>query len=89
MALARWHTGTKAQTLMFLREASQHFRDIPDLMSEIEDEHNIKEWDVCIMKCRICGARYVAIVPTIMDNDGNECANCRNMTANVIDDNEE
>lgn len=85
MTLARWHTGTKAKTLEALRDCKRQSLDIPDLMSGIEDEDNVKDWDLAVLECRICGFREVEIVPCQMNNTDSECSNCGNMTADVIE----
>lgn len=88
MALARWHSGTKAQTLEFLLEAKRIFPGISDEISVMEKEEHIIDWDVCVLECRICGSRQTGIVPREMANENNECVNCGNMTADVIEDDE-
>lgn len=85
MTLARWHTGTKAKTLQAIRDCERQNPDISDLMSEIEDEDGVKDWDFVVLECRICGHRHTAVVPCQMDDTDNECDNCGNMTADIIE----
>jgi len=86
MALAEFHTGTKAETLLFLKEADRPLEGISDLMSQIEDEQGVKEWKVCVSECRICRARYVTVAPDIMANEDHECESCGSMTSCVIEE---
>lgn len=88
MSLARWHTGTKAKTLEALRDCKRQSLDIPDLMTQIEFEDDVKDWDLAILECRICGYRHLVVVPFEMDNENNECINCGNMTADVLEEEE-
>lgn len=88
MTLARWHTGTKAQTLVFLLKLNLKRSDvigISDGMAEMEDEEAVSDWDVCVLECRICGHRHTAIVPHAFANGGSECSNCQAMTADVVE----
>ncbi len=86
MTLARWHTGTKAQTLVFLREVGRNdLAGISDGMAEVEDEQAVTDWDVCVLECRICGHRHTSIVPHEIANKGNQCSNCEAMTADVLE----
>ena len=86
MYKARWHTGTKAKTLQALRDCKRLYPDISDLMSEIEDEQDVKDWDFAVFECRICGHRHTAVVPCQMSDTDNECDNCGNMTADVAEE---
>ena len=85
MTLARYHTGTKADTLLFLQECDRQDAEIPGLMSEVEVEQDVTLWDTAVLECRICGKRSLAVVPTQMQNEDNECHVCGNMTADVIE----
>lgn len=85
MRCARWHTETKAKTLVFLREIGRNdLLGISDAMAEGEHEDDTHDWDVCVLECRICGHKHTGIVPHEMADTDNECANCGNMTADVI-----
>ena len=84
MAYARWHTGTKAQTLQFLREAERQSPDIPSDMSSIEHEDGINDWDVCVLECRVCGYRFTSVCPNVMSDENSECPRCGNMTADIV-----
>lgn len=84
--LACWHTGTKAQTLEFLRTCERQDIDIPDLMSQIEDEDDVDDWQVAVLECRICGQRQVSVLPTGGVLEDCECPKCKNMTADVIEE---
>ena len=87
MSLSRWPTGTKAETLIALRKGgAQLYPQLSDLISKIEDEYDVRNWDVAILECRICGYKHLAVVPSEMDDDDNECQNCGNMTADVVEE---
>lgn len=81
--LARWHTGTKAETLVFVEAVRRPLEGLADGMAEIEDKDGSVDWDVCILQCRICGHRHTAVVPHEMANNDNECCECGYMTADV------
>ena len=85
MKLARWHSGTKAQTLLVMRNGGIGLQDVSDSMAWVEDTEDVKNWDICISKCRICGGEQVDIVPHEMIGLNTECNNCGNMTADVIE----
>lgn len=83
MALARWHIGTKAKTLQFIWEIEKQSPDIANMLSGMEDEEGITDWDVCVLECRVCGHRHNAVVPHEMSDENAECYECYQMTADV------
>lgn len=92
ISYACWNTGTKAQTLVFLKEIGRE--DVPTIINELvgmEQEDNVDDWDVAIMDCGICGHREVAVFPHGVDEDSFECEACHNMASRpvVIDEEEQ
>jgi len=87
--LACWHTGTKAQTLEFLKDCDRQSEDISDLMSQIEDEDKVSDWQVTILECRICSKRQVVVLPVGGPLEDAECSTCGCMTADVIEKEQE
>ncbi len=85
MSLARWHTGTKAQTLAFLREIGKRYDGMSDDMAAIEHDDRVHQWDVAILECRICATRQTAVLPVGGKGEDRECPRCGNMTADVVE----
>lgn len=79
------HTGTKAQTLMFLREVRKLKSDAADDMSYIEHEDRIDDWCVGLAECRICSVKQTTVFPSSVKSlDDFQCVNCGNMTADIV-----
>lgn len=91
ISYACWNTGTKAQTLVFLKEIGRD--DVATVINDlaaIEQEDNVDDWDTAIMDCGICGHRQTTVFPHNADADSFECHSCRNMAARpvIIDEDE-
>ena len=87
MSLSRWHTGTKAKTLIALKEGGATlYPELSDIMSQVEDKNDVKDWDITLLECRICGHRHLVVVPYEMSDVGNECLNCGERTADVAEE---
>jgi len=85
MTLARWHTGTKAQTLAFLREIGKQYDGMSDDMAAVEHDDQIDDWDVAVLECRICNARQTAVLPSGGAAENQECHKCGHRTADVAE----
>lgn len=90
MALALWHTGTKAQTLKALKDSDRLHPDLASEMTEVEQEDKINDWCLCVLQCRICSHKQIAITPSEAIKLGLDfdCANCGNMSCDIIEEDE-
>ncbi len=89
MSLFIIHTGTKANTLRVLREANRLYSDQSDLMSQIEYEDKVTDWQIAVFECRVCAHMHTGILPVGGILEDVECPNCRSMSADVIEDSDE
>jgi hypothetical protein len=85
ISYACWNSGTKAQTLVFLKEIG---RDdvvaIINELAEMEQEDNVDDWNVAIMDCSICGHRETSVFPHGSDADVFQCHECYSMAARPV-----
>ena len=89
MSLAVWHSGSKAETLMFLREGKVLLTpEFSDSMSQVEKEDKIDEWLVAVLECRICGKRQLAVLPSVAPLENMECQECLNMSCDPVEEDE-
>lgn len=60
-------------------------KDTVSVMTAIEAEDGINDWQVGIFDCRICGQRQTAVLPAIAIAESVECPNCGNMSTDPIE----
>lgn len=67
------------------------YPELSDIMSQIENEDGIDDWNVAVMRCRICNKKTLVVLPVKMKVgiEDSECNNCGNMTCDPIDDEDE